>query len=303
MTTLDQVQGCLLGLALGDALGAPYEGGILERLLWRAIGVNSRGEMRWTDDTQMTVDLIESFLTQGRVDPDHLALRFAGSYHWSRGYGPAAAKILKRIAKGTDWRTANRSVYKDGSYGNGAAMRAPILGLIFAGQPDQLTENARLSAIVTHAHPLGIEGVITLAFVAESVARNCNNPETILNASNQCRLPEFRSRLEIALKWLESEQEIPAKEVSRRMGCGIAAHESCVTAVYSALRFRCRPFPEMMEFIISIGGDVDTIGAMAGAIWGLINGYSQLPTSSVARLEQHEDLASLAEALYRRIIN
>src|SRR5688572_396147 len=130
MATVDQFQGCLLGLALGDALGAPLEGGILERLLWRAIGVSRKGEMRWTDDTQMSVDLVESFLAQGRVNPDDLARRFAKSYRWSRGYGPGAAKVLKRIARGTDWRKANRSVYRDGSYGNGAAMRAPILGLI-----------------------------------------------------------------------------------------------------------------------------------------------------------------------------
>ena len=59
MTSLDLFQGCLLGLSLGDALGAPYEGGVLERLLWRLIGKTSQGEMRWTDDTQMTIDKIK----------------------------------------------------------------------------------------------------------------------------------------------------------------------------------------------------------------------------------------------------
>ncbi len=54
MASLDQFQGCLLGLSLGDALGARYEEGILERLLWRVIGKTSQGEMRWVDDTQMT---------------------------------------------------------------------------------------------------------------------------------------------------------------------------------------------------------------------------------------------------------
>lgn len=164
MPTLDQFRGCLLGLALGDALGAPFEGGILERLLWRLIGRTWRGEMRWTDDTQMTIDLIESFLDSGQLDPDNLAQRFAKSYCWSRGYGPNAAKVLKRIARGIDWRLANVAVYRDGSFGNGAAIPAPILGLIYADRPDELMEVASLSAAVTHAHPI----VVPLKFEEEN---------------------------------------------------------------------------------------------------------------------------------------
>jgi hypothetical protein len=87
-----------------DARGAPFEGGVLERALWRLIGTTRRGEMRWTDDTQMTIDVVESYLAIGAIDADELAIRFARSYRWSRGYGPEAAKVLKRIAAGADWR-------------------------------------------------------------------------------------------------------------------------------------------------------------------------------------------------------
>lgn len=48
--SVDQFAGCLLGLALGDALGAPFEGGWLERVLWWLIGITRDGAMRWTDD-------------------------------------------------------------------------------------------------------------------------------------------------------------------------------------------------------------------------------------------------------------
>lgn len=58
--TSDQFAGCLLGLALGDALGAPFEGGLLERLAWRFLGRTAAGHARWTDDTQMTKDWIRS---------------------------------------------------------------------------------------------------------------------------------------------------------------------------------------------------------------------------------------------------
>jgi poly(ADP-ribose) glycohydrolase ARH3 len=301
MATLDQFQGCLLGMSLGDALGAPFEGGILERLLWRAIGLTRQSEMRWTDDTQMTIDLVESFLEQGEIDPDDLAKRFARSYRWSRGYGPAAAKVLKRIARGADWRVANRSVFRDGSYGNGAAMRAPVLGLIFANRPDQLREAARLSAIVTHTHPAGIEGALLLATVTKLAADGCASPAIVQQALAQCTLQEFRSRLEQTLVWLESDADISALEVRRHLGRGIAAHESCVTAVYLALRFRKQLFFDMQTFIAQVGGDVDTIGAMAGAIWGATNGYAKLPTDPLSRLEQRERLESLAATLHRHV--
>ena len=98
-------EGCLLSLALGDALGAPYEGGPIERLVWWFIGTTKQGESRWTDDTQMAVDIAESLISKGTLDPDDLAARFASSYRWSRGYGPAAGKLLKRIARGESLAT------------------------------------------------------------------------------------------------------------------------------------------------------------------------------------------------------
>ena len=61
----DHFSGCLLGLASGDALGAPYEGGFMERALWRAIGRTRDGEARWADDTRMSLDLAESLLARG----------------------------------------------------------------------------------------------------------------------------------------------------------------------------------------------------------------------------------------------
>lgn len=298
---MDQFRGCLLGLSLGDALGAPFEGGPLERLLWRIIGTTKQGEMRWTDDTQMSIDIIESFLRRGDIDPDDLAISFAKSYRWSRGYGPKAAKVLRRIAKGADWRNANRSGYASGSFGNGAAMRAPIIGLIFANHPTELVKRVSLSASVTHAHPLGIEGAILLAQVAASALRGARSLDAIRQGTERCSLEPFTSRLAIARAWLESNSEVASRDIRRQLGNGIAAHTSCVTAVYLALRFRDQPFLTMQQFIADVGGDADTIGAMAGAVWGAANGYAMLPTDLLGRLEQRERLLTLATSLHQRV--
>ncbi len=73
-------RGCFLGLALGDALGAPYEGGPLERLLWRVLGATRSGAIRWTDDTQMSLDLAESLSDNGALVLDDVAKRFASRW-------------------------------------------------------------------------------------------------------------------------------------------------------------------------------------------------------------------------------
>ena len=156
----DQIKGCLLGCAYGDAMGANYEGGFLERLVWKLIGT-TKGQMRFTDDTQMTLDIVTSILSQKTLDQDHLAQTFANSYRWSRGYGPGAAKTLKQIRKGMPWSQANISQYKDGSFGNGAAMRAPVLALFYPEH--QLKEKVKQASIITHAHPEAIEGAWLVA--------------------------------------------------------------------------------------------------------------------------------------------
>jgi poly(ADP-ribose) glycohydrolase ARH3 len=294
----DRFTGCMLGLALGDACGAPYEGGPVERLLWRLIGTTRQGEMRWTDDTQMSLDLAESIIDKRALDPDDVALRFGSSYRWSRGYGPGAAKLLKRIAKGQPWQQANRAIFPAGSYGNGGAMRAPMIGLLHARHPDQLADAARLSASITHAHPLGMEGAALLA-TATALALGTRAPLAILQgAAAACTLTPFTTRLATADTSLRSGTELTPRQVRQQLGNGMAAAHSCVTALYLAQRFLDRPFAELLAFAAACGGDVDTISAMAGAVWGAANGAAALPQAQLARLEQAERVRSAGQRMH-----
>jgi len=81
------------------------------------------------------------------------------------------------------------------------------------------------------------------------------------------------------------------------LGNGIAAAHSCVTSLYIALAFRDRPFVDLLRVCLKLNGDVDTIAAMAGAIWGAIRGVAGLPRNYIEQLEQHERIAELAAAL------
>lgn len=298
--TPDRYAGCFLGLALGDALGAPHEGGLVERGLWKLLGKTRNGKIRWTDDTQMALDLAQSLLEADGLQQNLLALRFAASYRWSRGYGPGAAKLLKRIRGGQDWRQVNRAVFPDGSHGNGAAMRAPVIGLYYANRLDELDAAARKSAEITHAHPLAIEGALLVATATRAALAGVVGADLLDSAAAACGHAEFRSRLLAARSWLSDTNPPEPREVAGTLGNGMCATESCVTAVYIGARHLDLSFEELLQFAIGCKGDVDTISAMAGAIWGAANGADALPKSPLLNLEQADLIRRVALALHER---
>jgi ADP-ribosylglycohydrolase len=293
----DQYLGCVLGLALGDTLGAPYEGGPIERTLWRWLGYTADGIMRWTDDTQMALDLAESLLAKNALDQEDIALRFATSYSWRRGYGPGTAQLLKRIRRGQPWQSANKSIYPNGSFGNGAAMRASILALFFIQDLESLIHAAQHSAIITHAHPLGIEGCILIAVATRELLNKTPALQALKNLTLYCQSIELQNRLSSVQKWILEDVKPSPLQVKKQLGNGITAPSSCISALYIALRHLQSEFNELMNFTIACGGDVDTIGAMAGTLWGAYNGHTKLPTIPI---DQRPRLELVAEQLYAR---
>ena len=293
----EQYIGCVLGLAYGDALGAPYEGGVVEQLLWRSIGRTASGEMRWTDDTQMALDLANSLIAKGKIDQEDLAQRFAASYRWDRGYGPAVAKVLKRIKAGQNWKIANTAIYPNGSYGNGAAMRSPIMALYMPGNLTALMRHTKSSAEVTHVNPLGIEGARIIAVATAKLLHQVEPKDVINIVLAYCQLFEFKEQLDLVRHWLTFDYVIEPQYVVSKLGNGMTALTSCVTAIYIALYFLDKRFEAMLSFVQACEGDVDTIGAMAGAMWGAFNGHKGLPKSE---LEARDSLINIAQILHIR---
>jgi ADP-ribosylglycohydrolase len=104
-------------------------------------------------------------------------------------------------------------------------------------------------------------------------------------------------RLGLVSTWIDSGYRANPREIAKTLGNGITALTSCPTALYIALVHLAEPFEAMMEFVIRCRGDVDTIGAMAGALWGAANGVGRLPK---VQLEDRERLEGLAKQLLRR---
>jgi poly(ADP-ribose) glycohydrolase ARH3 len=289
----DRFVGSMLGLALADALGAGHEGGIVERVAWRLL---TRGELRWTDDTQMAIGLAESLVRCDGLDADKLALAWARGMDPMRGYGPGARKLLNRIRRGADWRDANRKIFPDGSFGNGAAMRAAPLGLYFHGRPDELRKATELSSSITHAHPLGIEGGLLIARAVDLALGDSFEPDTFLAELIEfCRLEDYLYRLKMARRWLKEDHDLD--KARNHLGNSVLAHESAVTAVYLFCRFN-DDFERLMQDVIMLGGDTDTIGAMAGGIFGALRGSKNLPKEPLERLEARSDIEALARELH-----
>lgn len=291
----DQYIGCLLGLALGDALGAPYEGGPIERFVWWLIGSTKEGLPRWTDDTQMSLDIAESLLSLGVLDQNDLAMRFASSYRWSRGYGPSTARLLKRVRRGENWATASTAIYKNGSFGNGAAMRSSIIALFFLRDFQTLLRETVRAAEVTHAHPLGIEGAILIAVATHGLLYKESLEQILDKASTYCISAEFHKQLVIVRKWLFNQENVKPAEAAKVLGNGITAQSSCATALYIALSHLNFQLNELLSFSRVCGGDVDTISAMAGTLWGAYNGADSI---SSIQVEQHSRLESVAIRLF-----
>src|SRR5262249_33474168 len=133
----DRFRGCLLGLALGDALGAPFEGEpanfITTRYPTRELLFEKLTEETryYTDDAQMMIGVAEALAQDGEILEPTLRARFAANYVPHRGYGRGARKVLEAMEEGEDYQTIAEKMFPGGSFGNGAAMRVAPVGLLF----------------------------------------------------------------------------------------------------------------------------------------------------------------------------
>lgn len=290
MPSLSQFQGCLLGKAVADGLGAPWEGAPAG-LLYDAgpaakIVEHATGEtLRYTDDTQMAIGVAEVLCEFGRIDAGALAGRFVANYDPNRGYGQGARKILRAIESGVDWRVAAQEAFAGaGSLGNGAAMRAAPIGVFFAGDLDRVAHEAELSALPTHAHLIGIDGARLLSVSAALAARSAGSPldrGEFLTMLRQCaRTEEFQWQIDHAMQ-LEPYQSLIV------FGNCIEAHRSVMTSI---LCFVDSPddWARAVARAIGQGDDVDTLAAMTGALCGARLGIEAIPARLVDCLEDEE---------------
>ncbi len=112
----DRFEGCLLGLAIGDALGGKFEAQDAEAIRNRFATVEQliaypQDEIWYTDDTQMTIGVAETLIAHGEVLEEPLCRAFAANYVPSRGYGWGARAVLDAMVFGARPPAGRRTAF------------------------------------------------------------------------------------------------------------------------------------------------------------------------------------------------
>lgn len=174
--TAEPLAGCLLGLALGDALGFVVEAEPPEaarayvRGVLRAGRAAERGHPgfpfgQYSDDTQLARELLLSLVDAGGWDPGHFGLRVAALFLAGRevGAGPGTRAAAWRLLLGAPWsRAGTPAPYA----GNGSAMRVAPLGVLFRDDEPGLRRYAVEQSRVTHHDARCAAGAVAVAGAA-----------------------------------------------------------------------------------------------------------------------------------------
>ncbi len=181
LTLLDRARGCLLGMAIGDALGAPLEGLSPQQIrsqyhlvddfvdgvrAWKKKPYRWRMPGLYSDDTQQALVLTDVLLAHEAVIPEEVAsiyLQLAhprGSYAGShRGVARSFRRVLLDLEKGISPRQTGQT-----SAGIGAAMRIAPLGVYFHNDPDALFDAVMDASLITHRDIRSLAGAMAVAF-------------------------------------------------------------------------------------------------------------------------------------------
>ncbi|MBK9214643.1 MAG: ADP-ribosylglycohydrolase family protein [Chloracidobacterium sp.] len=323
-------KGCLLGGAVGDALGAAVEFDTLDRIRERfgesgladyAPAYGRLGAI--TDDTQMTLFTAEGLL---RADQD-TSLRIIDSIYQSYlawlytqrividerfaepparppGWLVTIPELNARRAAGRTCLSALRSGRKgtvtnplNNSKGCGGVMRVAPVGLI-AENPFIL---ARDAAAITHGHPAGYLSAGVLALIISNIL----NGRSLADAINHAVYEEFLQHsdfeetfvaLDRAVKLAYDRSVEPSPETIESLGGGWVGEEALAISIYCSLVHE-NDFGKAILLSVNHSGDSDSTGAITGNIIGALHGIDAIPSHWLERLELRTVIEQVADDL------
>jgi poly(ADP-ribose) glycohydrolase ARH3 len=237
----------------------------------------------------MMIGLAEGLLdSPGRLDLDQTAARFGENYNPDRGYGGNAQKILSAIQQGIPWREAVKAnALPGGSYANGAAMRVAPVALAFYRDAKATVQAAAQQAEITgHTHPLARIGACLQAIAVRwAILRGSRGegfePRTFLTNLKLSGPEAFVH----ALAWIGEHLSASPEEAAYHLGTSGEAACSVPAALWAVLSSPEDPEAAIVR-AVNLGGDTDTIGAMAGAVAGAYHGAESLPPRWTQALEE-----------------
>jgi len=316
--------GCLAGLALGDALGMPVEFlsrqeivrqyGWVDRLIQAPTGHPHRGFALGSisDDTGQALAIARAYEEGGVLTAEAAARELVG---WAGSLSPQAYRALAgpSTRQAIELLVQGAGVPQSGRYGttNGAAMRAAPVGLANPGRLEAALSDAVAASLPTHGTTTAISGAAAVACaVSEAVAAR-STLESILQAG---KTGAEKGRAYGAWHWgtpLEGRIELAERVVRENpdplqalelLGRYVGADSLVAESVAAAFGIVLLSAGDPMRAVIlgaNLGGDTDSVAAMAGAICGAWRGIEAIDPGllSVVEAANHLHLAETAARL------
>jgi ADP-ribosylglycohydrolase len=276
--------GCLTGMAVGDALGLPHEG-LSPRRARRLFPDIDRyhflfGRGMFSDDTEHACMTAQALLGSGG-DPVRFTRLLAGRLRWwligcPPAIGLATLKACLKLWLGFSPRNSGVR-----SAGNGACMRAPVLGVALGDRPELLREFVRRSTRITHTDPRAEQAALAVAWAAYLSSMGMKRPAEVA-ARLQTELDdangELAERIRRATASAESGQPTEAFAAELGLGRGVSGYvlHSVPVVIQAWLRFP-DDYTSAVRSVIRCGGDTDTNAAIVGGIVGARVGVEGIP--------------------------
>jgi ADP-ribosyl-[dinitrogen reductase] hydrolase len=184
-------------------------------------------------------------------------------------YGPTSALVFELVLSGMQPTDAARSVHllNGSSRSNGSVMRGPPIGIFYAGPMVEACSEA--SARLTHFDPVNGSCSALLNRMVSDLTRGYSKEAAYDRALRRCRDPEVLSML---ADYRHSE---PVASLD-----AVLATNAAVSLFMSG-----RSFEEILISAVNLGGDTDTVGAMAGSLAGAFYGLPAIPERWLGKLE------------------
>jgi ADP-ribosyl-[dinitrogen reductase] hydrolase len=305
-TDTAKIEGGLLGLLIGDALGVPYEFHAPEDLPSRELleltppagfrrAHQSVAPGTWSDDGAQALCLLASLLERGRFDLDDFAARLLRWFE--RGYLAVDGRVfdvgiqtqasLARLSDGVNAKQAGSSGERDN--GNGSLMRVLPLALWHRGSDQELIRDAMHSSLPTHAHVRSQLYCAAYCMWARSLL------EGALDVRQAWKVAIHTTEVQAAALQVGA-QEFLALELRRPPGGSGSGY--VVDCLHSArLALEEPSYEGVVKAAIALGHDTDTTAAVAGGIAGIVFGTDGIPVRWRQGLRGRELLDPLLDAL------
>lgn len=306
---LDKIKSVMIGHAIGDALGVPVEFNTRDSLKERPVtkmtgfGTYNVPAGTWSDDTSMSLCALES-LKDGDTKYDDIMENFCKWYYNDQftatgvmfDVGNTCADAVENYFKlrCTPLKCGSKSV---NSNGNGSLMRIhPFVLYAYCNSiaGNDLTAIIRDASSLTHAHNISIDGCIIYAHILIEILKNPSKA-SIYNGICQATYNISHESKECYARLLDNGFATTIESKIKSSGYIVDSLEAAVWCLLTTDNY-----VDCVLKAVNLGGDTDTIGAIAGGLAGALYGVGSIPTEWLESLKNISYIDDLCESAHKK---